>query len=131
VSEHAHGSKGTVNISGGRIQGNGGKFQDVEEWRYRGPKANAYQVEHDDLFAAIRKGAAYNEAEYGAHSTMTSILGRMATYSGKEIGWEEAINTEVSVGDVGKFHSFKDTPPVLPDENGRYAIPVPGVTKVI
>ena len=37
-----------------------------------------YQVEHDDLFAGIRAGKPINEAEHGAKSTMTAILGRMA-----------------------------------------------------
>jgi hypothetical protein len=54
-----------------------------------------YQQEHDDLFAAIRNDTPYNEAENGAHSSMTSILGRMATYSGKEIAWEDAINSNI------------------------------------
>ena len=39
--------------------------------------------EHDDLFDAIRNDKPYNEAFYGAHSTLTSVMGRMATYSGK------------------------------------------------
>ena len=45
---------------------------------------NAYQAEHDALFDAIRNDKPYNEAEYGATSTMTAILGRMATYSGQD-----------------------------------------------
>jgi hypothetical protein len=97
VTEHAHGSKGTADISGGRIRVAG-----ESEWRYRAPRgerpANPYQVEHDDLFASIRSGSPYNEAEYGAKSTLTSIMGRMATYSGKTVTWDAALNSQLNLG---------------------------------
>ena len=63
VSEHAHGSKGTARISDGLIEVAGG-----ETWRYRGPKPDPYQVEHDDLFASIRAGSPINEAESGGRT---------------------------------------------------------------
>jgi len=50
VSEHAHGSKGYANITGGSLQSGETK------WRYRGRKNNPFQAGHDDLFAAIRAG---------------------------------------------------------------------------
>ncbi|MEX0977804.1 MAG: Gfo/Idh/MocA family oxidoreductase, partial [Pirellulales bacterium] len=67
VSEHAQGTKGTADISGAMIHGGG------DAWRYRGPKPDPYQVEHDDLFASIRAGSPINETEQGAKSTMTAI----------------------------------------------------------
>jgi len=85
--------------------------------------------EHDDLFQAIRQNKPYNEAEYGACSTMTAILGRMATYSGKAIKWDDALASNVSV--MPKVFSFDADPPTLPDANSHYPIPVPGVTKVL
>ena len=81
-------------------------------------KANPYQVEHDDLFASIRNGTPINEAENGATSTMTSILGRMATYSGKVVKWDEAINSPISL--MPKDFSFEATPLVLPGPDGMY-----------
>ena len=62
---------------------------------------------------------------------MTSIFGRMCTYSGKEITWDEAINSEVVVSPIDKFTSMTDTPPVLPNEDMSYNIPMPGTTKVL
>ncbi|MEH6584642.1 MAG: Gfo/Idh/MocA family oxidoreductase, partial [Halioglobus sp.] len=50
-----------------------------------------YQTEHDKLFASIRSGGVINNADYGARSTMTAIMGRMATYSGQRIKWDEAL----------------------------------------
>lgn len=123
VSEWAHGSKGTANISG-TIEGE-------NAWRYRGDRPNPYQVEHDDLFAAIRSGQPYNEAEYGATSTMTSILGRMCAYSGKELTWDQAINSDVSLTAGIENFTFESEAPVQPDANGYYPVPVPGQTKVV
>jgi predicted dehydrogenase len=127
VSEHAHGSKGTANISGQLIRdANGEKL-----WSYGRGGGDGHQQEHHDLFADIRKGILPNEAEYGAMSTMTSILGRMATYSGKQIDMKDALASEIVIAPVDKFTSYDDTPPVVPDENGNYPIPVPGETVTV
>ncbi len=123
VAEFATGSKGRSNISGGMIKSPEG------EWKYDGERADPYQLEHDHLFAAIREGKPYNEAEYGAHSTMTAIMGRMATYSGKMMEWDEAINSEIDLSP--KEYNFAAAPPVVPDAKGNYPVPVPGVTKVV
>ena len=88
-----------------------------------------YQIEHDRLFESIRSGGVINNAEYGAKSTLTAIMGRMATYTGKEITWEQALNSQQVL--VPNDLSWNSTPPTLPDSNGRYSIPKPGQTKLI
>jgi predicted dehydrogenase len=91
---------------------------------------NPYQVEHDELFAAISKGEfRFADAENGAKSTMTSILGRMATYSGQTIEWEAAVNSNVNL--MPQRFAWDAMPPVLPGSDGMYACAVPGKTKVI
>ena len=91
---------------------------------------NPYQVEHDVLFDAVAKGEyKFADAENGAKSTMTSLLGRMATYSGQIVEWEEAINSNISL--MPERLAWDANPPIMPDENGYYPIPVPGQTKVI
>ena len=91
---------------------------------------NPYQVEHDELFAAIAAGEyKYADTENGAKSTMTSILGRMATYSGQIIEWDDAIKSEISL--MPKEFAWDATPPVVPDEYGFYPIAVPGQTVVV
>ncbi len=98
-------------------------------WRYREKnEPNPYQVEHDRLFESIVNGEVINDAELGAKSTMTAIMGRMATYSGKEVTWEEALNSEISL--MPTTFAWDATPPIVPVE-GKYPIPVPGKTKVI
>ncbi|TVR15731.1 MAG: twin-arginine translocation signal domain-containing protein [Balneolaceae bacterium] len=88
---------------------------------------NPYQQEHDELFAAIRSGKHIDDSDYGAKTTMTAILGRMASYSGQMINWEDAINSDAQ---LMPYEVTEDTePPVLPDENGYYPVPIPGVSE--
>ncbi|MHB8523217.1 MAG: Gfo/Idh/MocA family protein [Limisphaerales bacterium] len=117
VSEYVVGTKGKCDVSGYRIEGE-------TPWRFRGGGKNPYQQEHDDLFDAIRNDKPYNETEYGAHSTLTAIMGRMATYSGRVIEWDQALNSEVNQGP--KVYAFDAEAPVLPDANGFYPVAVPG-----
>ncbi len=91
---------------------------------------NPYQVEHDELFSAVAKGEyRYADAENGAKATMTSILGRMATYSGKTIEWNEAINSNLNL--MPQRFAWDATPPVLPGEDGMYPCAIPGKTTVL
>ena len=122
VSEYVLGTKGSADISRGQIDG-------PNKWRFRGKKINPYQVEHDVLFDAIRNDKPYNEVEYTAWSTMTAIMGRMATYSGKVIKWDEAINSSISLSP--EQYTWDAKPPVVADANGVYPCAIPGVTKVL
>ena len=122
VSEHAAGTKGTCDVSRHRITG-------PNSWRFDGKGKDPYQQEHDDLFDAIRNNKPFNEAVRGAHSTLTAIMGRMATYSGVEVSWEEALNSEISL--MPKDFRWDALPLVLPDDKGFYPVAMPGSTKVV
>jgi predicted dehydrogenase len=89
-----------------------------------------YQSEHDELFAAIAKGEyKYSDAENGAKSTMTSILGRMATYSGQIMEFDKALNSGISL--QPKQYDWNALPPVTPDDEGYYAVATPGKTRYV
>ena len=90
---------------------------------------NPYQTEHDALFASIKAGGVISDTEHAAKTTMTAILGRMATYSGQLITFEDALNKGRSI--MPETYSWDTMPPVIPDDNGFYPIPVPGVTEVL
>ena len=122
VSEYVHGTKGSSNVGGYTITG-------ANAWKYRGGGKDPYQQEHDDLFDAIRNDKPYNEAERGALSSMTAILGRMCTNSGKEITWEEALNSKVDL--MPTEFAWDAKPKVLPDENGIYPFAIPGKTVAV
>lgn len=129
VSEYVQGTKGKSDVNRYTIIGD-------NRWKYSGENKNPYQVEHDDFFAAIRKDTPYSEAEHGAMSSMTAVLGRMATYSGKEIEWDAAIKSEKStmvenIDKVSWEEAIKLTPPSVPGPDGMYKLPVPGKTVVI
>lgn len=127
VSEHGHGTKGVIDLDDGP---RGPMITTAEgKWRSQARKVDNHHQEHHDLFAALRRGEVYNEGDYGATSTMTAILGRMATYSGKVIKWDEALNSKLDLSP--KKYAFDAEPPVMPDKDGNYAIPVPGQTDVL
>lgn len=93
-----------------------------EEWRYKGPKSDMYQNEHNELFASIRSGKPINDGEWMAHSTLMGIMGRMAAYTGQEITWEQALNSQENLVPAQLDWKMKlDFPPMA----------MPGVTKFI
>ena len=128
VSEAAIGAKGTSDVSGNSIKYLGGGA-----WKYKSAKrVDPYQQEHDDLFNAIRKDLPYNEAKRGAESTMTAIFGRMATYSGHEIQWDDALNSKVVYSPDDYDHlTFASMPKSAANADGFYPVPVPGKTIVM
>ena len=91
-SDYLMGSLGFAKIPGWQAPYIKGK----ENWRYHesGPKTDMYQNEHDELFASIRKGEPINDGQWMAQSTMMGLMGRMAAYTGQEISWEEAMNSQ-------------------------------------
>lgn len=125
VDELLVGTKGKIHCGAGRIS----SLQGKELYQFdRKKENNPYQQEHDDLFAAISKGEfKFADAENGAHSTLTAILGRMATYSGQVLTYDKVLNSGISI--MPKEFSFTAQPPVLPDSEGIYAAAIPGVTK--
>jgi predicted dehydrogenase len=123
-SQHATGTKGSADIVG---HGNGSLHvtgQELKKWR-RGP--DGHQVEMDDLFAALAAGNPYNEVDRVVDSTTTAILGRMATYSGKVVTWDTAVNSQQDL--TPKSLAWDAPPLVKPGPDGCYACAVPGVSK--
>jgi myo-inositol 2-dehydrogenase/D-chiro-inositol 1-dehydrogenase len=115
-SDYLMGATGTGKISGWGAP----VIKGANAWRYKGPKADMYQIEHDELFASIRSGKPINDGDWMAHSTMMAIMGRMAGYTGQEITWEQAVNSQQKlVPDPLDWKMKLDFPPV----------PMPGVAK--
>ena len=124
VSEHIVGTKGRADLNVGsrlfRITG-------ANPWELRLKQGeDGHQLEHYPLIEAIRNDTSYNELEIAAMSTMTAIMGRMATYSGKLIEWDEAIESKLQL--MPEKVSWDMEPPVKPDAEGNYPVAVPGQT---
>jgi myo-inositol 2-dehydrogenase / D-chiro-inositol 1-dehydrogenase len=116
-SDYLLGTDGTCTIGRGptpRIEGK-------TNWAFSGQQYNMYQREHDLLFASIRKGQPLNDGKRMATSTLLAIMGRMAAYTGQQVTWEQAMNSQEKL---------------IPDHlewNGSLAVPpraLPGVNKV-
>ena len=128
VGETLRGTKGTLTYAGFNNNAvirdyNGNVLYDHDGLN----DPNPYQQEHDELFKAIRTGGYIDDTDYGAKTTMTAIMGRMASYSGQMIQWDDAINSDAQL--MPYDVTAETTPPVLPDENGFYPVPVPGVSE--
>ena len=98
-------------------------------WRYKGAPANAWDIEHQALFSAIRSGKAINNGLYMARSTMMAILGRMAEYTGKLVTWDEAFNSKQVL--APKRYAWDAEPPAKRGRDGRYPVPMPGITPLV
>ncbi len=124
VSSIIMGTKGRCNLTACRIDGE-------TKWRYRGPRVSPYDIEHQRLFASIRSGKPINNGGYMARSTMTTIMGQISCYTGQEVKWDKASKSDFTLGPKPEPCSFDMEPPVKPGADGRYPVPIPGVTKLI
>jgi predicted dehydrogenase len=87
-----YGSKGTVDSHyGGFIKITGDNpWPGVEkDDTFRGGAVDNIKA----FMASIRSGNLINNAEDGAESTLSAILGRMAAYSGKLVTWDEMMRS--------------------------------------
>jgi predicted dehydrogenase len=116
MSSFAFGSKGRATVSEKKLE-----ITSNSTWVFDQEVKNMYQVEHDELFAGIRAGEPLNNGEYMAKSTMLAIMGRMATYTGQEITWEQAMNSSQDLSP--EKYEWGAAPEVV--------IARPGITKFI
>ena len=126
VSEHIYGSEGHSSVAAHQIFPKSG-----DPWRYPGKRVGGHQQEQLNMIDALAKGEIYNEGDYGAKSTMTNILGRCATYSGKEISWNQALTSKVELCPGIDSLTWESEAPVKPNAAGGYDAPVPGKTRVV
>ncbi len=126
VSEFVMGTKGSSNCKNEIKKPDG-----TEAWKYEYPlndkgektkrvKVSPYVQEHIDLVTAIRTNNPYVEAENTAISTMAAIMGRISSYTGKKVTWEEMMNSSLRLGPA----EYK-----LGKMDMKAVIPVPGSAK--
>jgi len=117
------GSKGKASVTGCQIWGE-------NAWRWK-DRCNPYQVEHDVLFKAIRTGEPVNNGSYMTRSTMTTVMGQLSCYTGKEITWEQVNKSDFFYPPKPEDCHDRMEPPVKPGPNGSYPVPKPGFTEMI
>ena len=117
VDELFIGTKGKIFCNAAKIVDFKGTVLFQYAKKPKNQEKDPYQTEHEELFAAIAKGEyKFADAENGAKSTMTSILGRMATYSGQVIDWDKAINSGIDIHP--KIYAWDAPTPTNPNADG-------------
>ena len=116
--ERIVGTKG-VAIASGKILDTSGNIV----WMYPKPEegdtqskwnvTNPFVQEHINLVTGIRTGNTVNDAEAQVNSTLMSIMGRIAAYTGREVTWEEMMNSDLYLGP--KTYAFGPVPGI-PEE---------------
>ena len=96
VYEIIHGSEGRADTSGHKpkiIDAAGNIIFEALD-----STVNPYVQEHIDLVTCIRQNIAINEAENVATSCLVAIMGRVSSYTGKEVTFEEMMNSDMKLG---------------------------------
>jgi predicted dehydrogenase len=135
-ASYAHGSKGTAVISTAshtpakcRIYKGQAMTKENLVWAYPQPEISPYQLEWDDLIAAIREDRPYNEVERGAMASLVTSMGRMAAHTGQRITLDKmkSLKHEFAPG-IDKL--TMDSPaPLQAGTDGKYPVPMPGLVK--
>jgi predicted dehydrogenase len=135
MSSVVHGTKGSaiVSTSGhypGKVRTFKGQRQDRKEvvWAYPQPEQNPYVLEWKDLIEAIVGDQPYNEVPRGVEASLVTSMGRMAAHTGQEITYEQMINSPVEMAPGVADFSISGPAPVMPDSEGKYPVPMPGIT---
>jgi predicted dehydrogenase len=98
-------------------------------WKWEGGESepDPYQVEWDDLIAAIREDKPYNEVRRGTEASLVTAMGRMAAHTGQIITRDQIVNSEHAFApDADKLASLDSHAPVRADPDGKYPVPEPG-----
>ena len=90
-------------------------------WRGEAAGNDMYQQELDELFAAIRSGHPINDGVQMAQTTLMAIMARQAAYTGQNITWQQALESEENLNPDAFAFGRRPTPSVA----------VPGITKFI
>lgn len=130
-----HGTKAAAQFSGnihaGTVQIYKRQRIDPDEivWKAPPEKYSPWQAQWNNFLAAIRNDQPMNEAKRAALSNLATIMGRAAIHSGKIVTWEEAMTSQFQWCSNVDTMDENTPPPVQPDEQGRYPVPVPGQWK--
>jgi predicted dehydrogenase len=130
----AHGTRGCGTITRkshtpGECRIHSGHDLDAKPvWAYPQPEASPYELEWQDLLDAIRNDKPYNEVKRGATASLVTAMGRFAAHTGQVVTYDEMLNQEHAfASDLDKL--TMDSPaPLLADSDGKYPVPMPGIT---
>jgi predicted dehydrogenase len=135
-STYVHGTKGSGIVSeSGHMPSKCRlyKNQDMRKanisWEWGKPEPNPYQMEWDDLIAAIREDKPYNETERGTEASLQCVLGRMAAHTGQVITRDDVLKVPHEFAPNADKLALDGPSPLAADSDGKYPIPQPGKVK--
>ena len=131
---YVHGTKCAAQFSGNihkattQIYKNQRIAPDNIVWQAPEEKYNPWDAEWNVLLDSIRQNKPQNEVERAVMSNYADLMGRAAVHSGREITWDEITKSTAQLfpGKIDDLN-YDSEPPVKPDANGFYPVPVPGV----
>jgi predicted dehydrogenase len=113
------GTKGQCDLGACRISGE-------TNWRFKSPHNDPYLDEQAALIESVRNGKPINSGHYMAGSTMSTVFGQLACYTGRPLKWDEVANSEFQFGPAPEVATFDTPPPSTMDASGNYPLPKPG-----
>jgi predicted dehydrogenase len=120
TNDYIIGTKGRCNLLNYIIEGE-------NKWRYDKPRENMYDIEHRELFAAIRAGKPINNSSYMCLSSALAVAAQIACYTGAILTWEDVMNSKRSF--VLPRYGWDVEPPVKPGAHGVYPTAMPGAAE--
>lgn len=96
-------------------------------WAFPQPEPSPYQLEWDDLVAAIRQDRPYNEVKRGVEASLVASMGRMAAHTGRIITFDEILNCDHEFAPAVDQLTASSPSPLALEADGRYPVPRPGI----
>jgi hypothetical protein len=134
MSSIVHGTKGSGIVStSGHFPGKCRVFKDQHQdkastvWTAPQPEKNPYTLEWQDLISAITDNKPYNEVPRAVQACLVSNMGRMAAHTGQEITFEQILACPHEMAPNVADFTYKGPAPVMPNAEGKYPVPTPGV----
>jgi predicted dehydrogenase len=130
---YVHGTKCAAQFSGNIHKGTVRVFKDQRiakdniAWEAPPEKFTPWQAEWNVLIDAIRNDKPHNEAKRAAESNLADIMSRAAIHSGQVITWDDAMASDFQFCPYIDEMDENSEPPIQPDEEGYYPVPIPGV----
>ena len=92
TEDFVYGTTGSAQLIANKIQSHSG------DWQFEGESVQMHQAEQDEFFAAVAgRRDRIDNSLYMCRSTAMAILGREATYTGKELTYQELLQSNLDL----------------------------------
>lgn len=111
------GTKGHCNLSWSSATITG-----ATNWKYKGTPRPMHQIEHEELFKALRAGSPPNDGDSMLKSNLMALMARESAHTGREVTWDMMQKSQQNLLPANLDWSMKLEVP---------STPIPGITKFI